>query len=381
MRENARRDAADLQQAIENEGKRNFNKWIIENAWDYPDKKLDFGAVIIDTEHGAVLTEKGIMQITGAGKTGKTMLLFNLAFALALGRNYLSFQINKPYRVLYLNGENSSRTLQERLKLLRDYYGVDDEAEQLIRENFLFVSKGLLLPRKEALTDLKGNISVIQPEVVIIDPLKNFFDGEENSADDMRKFMQAIRQVVEEHNVTVVILHHTGKKRNENDLYTGRGSSVLADDAETTAAFSKDTSSKGRFKLSITGRNCEEFTLCLVRPEDRYFLYHEADKPEPQPDYITVSILEKLPEQFSTQDFVNEAERQGIPDRTAKRRLSECASEFGLLRRLKQGHYEKVLLMPENTIGISGMKVCAKMPFPIGVGTMAQTSETDGKAF
>ena len=67
----------------------------------------------------------------------------------------------------------------------------------------------------------------------------------------MRKFMQAIRQVIEECNATVIIIHHTGKKKNENDLYTGRGSSVLADDAEVTAAFSKDSGNKGRFTLSV----------------------------------------------------------------------------------------------------------------------------------
>ena len=136
MTENIKSNAGNLiragWQATENEGKRKYDKWLIENAWDYPDKKLDFGAVIIDSERGPVLIEKGIMQLTGAGKTGKTMLLFNLAYVLALGRNYLSFQINMPYKVLYLNGENSGRTLQERLKLLRDYYGVDDDAEHLI---------------------------------------------------------------------------------------------------------------------------------------------------------------------------------------------------------------------------------------------------------
>ena len=379
MTENIQRNAAALQQAIEDEGKRSFNKWPIENAWDYPDKKLDFGAVIIDSEHGAVLTEKGIMQITGAGKTGKTMLLFNLTFALALGRNYLSFQINKSYKVLYLNGENSGRTLQERLKLLRDYYGVDDEAEQLIRENFLFVSKGLLLPRKEALNDLKGNISEIQPEIVIIDPLKNFFDGEENSADDMRKFMQAIRQVVEEHNVTVVILHHTGKKKNENDLYTGRGSSVLADDAEITAAFSKDARNKGRFNLSVTGRNCEEFSLHLMRPQDKYFLYHEADKPRPEPDYITVAILDALPQRFSAKDFNNEAERQGLSESTAKRRLENCVNEFGLLKKLRRGEYENVSLR-SNSIIDPDEPIRVKGSTPIGSDLLTQTQKTDKEA-
>ena len=157
----------------------------------------------------------------------------------------------------------------------------------------------------------------------------------------MRKFTQAVRQIIDEFNITVILIHHTGKKRNENELYTGRGSSVLADDAEVTAAFSKNHTSKGCFALSITGRNCEEFTLHLVRPADKYFLYYEADKPVPMPDHITIAILDALPQQFSTKNFYEEAEKKGVSEATAKRRLRESVTEFELLKKIRQGEYEK----------------------------------------
>lgn len=334
-------DAAKFVEEIRREGIHDFRKWTVENAWDFPDKELKFGAVIIDSEHGPVLTEKGIMQLTGSGKIGKSTLLFNLVYGFVLGRDILSFKVNRPFRILYLNGENSGRTLQDRFRQLRNYFSVDEKSRKLIQENFLFVSVRLLLPKMESLKALRENISEIQPEIVIIDPLKNFFDGEENSADDVRKFMQAIRQIIDELNITVILVHHTGKKQNENDLYSGRGSSVLADDAEVTAAFSRDVSNKGRFNLSVIGRNCEEFSLHLMRDADTPYLFCETNRPKLKPAHSTLAILEALPQKFSTKVFIAEAKKKELSESTAKRRLEDCVTEFQLVKKVRRGEYEK----------------------------------------
>ena len=79
-----------------------------------------------------------------------------------------------------------------------------------------------------------------------------------------------------------------------------------------------------------------------MRPEDKYFLYYEADKPMPEPDQSTKAILEALPQRFSTKDFQSQAERQGLSESTAKRRLELCVYEFQLLIKPRRGEYEKV---------------------------------------
>jgi hypothetical protein len=319
---------------------RGFKVWTVENALEFPDKVLELGDVILDSEHGAVLTAGGVLQLTGAGKIGKSMLLLNMAYGLALGRDALSFGIDKPRRVLYLNGENSPGTMQERLRCLRDYYCIDHEGAELVRQNLLFTSAGVMLPRPEAIKEMRGNLAEIRPEILILDPLKNFFSGEENSADNMREFMAAVRQLMAEFSLTVIIVHHTGKKQNENHLYSGRGSSVLGDDAEATASFQKDGSEKGRFTLSVTGRNCDEFTLHLVRQPERWFLYSLADAPEPKPDHTLIEIIDELPDEFRTGQFYETAERRGLSDSTAKRRLAD-ARELGLIEFVARGVYRK----------------------------------------
>ena len=323
---------------------------MVENAYDFPDKELPQGDVVLNSEHGAVLTAGGILQLTGAGKIGKSMLLLNLCYGLALGRDMMSFKIVKPHLVLYVNGENSPGTMQERLRCLRDYYCIDDERAMLTKKNLLFVNAALLLPKTEAMAVMRKNLAEIKPVVLILDPLKNFYSGEENSADNMRDFMAAVRQLMTEFNLTVIIVHHTGKKQNENGFYSGRGSSVLADDAESTASFQKDATEKGRFTLSVTSRNSDEFTLHLTRQPERWFLYSLTDKPEPLPDHTLIEILEQLPTQFKTGAFEEIAHTKGIKRTTCFSKV-KILEDSGIIRRIGHGLYKKESSIVQNPIG------------------------------
>ena len=284
------------------------------------------------------------------------MLLLNILFGLAIGRYVLGFRISKPRRVLYLNGENSSRTMQSRLKLLRDYFCIDDEQADLLRKNLLIVNGGFSIQQPDVLKDIRGNLKEIRPGVLVIDPLKNFYSGEENSADDMRKFMVAVRELIREFNLTVIIIHHTGKKQNDNNFYSGRGSSLLADDAETTVSFQKDANNKGLFNLFVTGRNCDEFTLHLTKQPERWYLYSLTDKPEPLPDHTLIEILEQLPCQFRTGAFEDTAHTKGIKRSTCFEKL-KTLENGGIIKRVAHGLYEKV--NPE---------VSPEVQIPIGAG-------------
>ena len=317
-----------------------FNSWQVENVVDFPDKVLPQCEVIIDSEHGEVLTAGGILQLTGRGKIGKSMLLLNVLFGLATGRDALGFGISKPRKAVYLNGENSSRTMQGRLRLLRDYYCIDDEQAELLRKNLLFVNGGFSIQKPDVFKDVRGNLAEIRPDVLVIDPLKNFYSGEENSADDMRMFVTALRLLAEEFGLAIIVIHHTGKNQ-RIDIYSGRGSSLLADDAETTIAFYEDTGNKGAFNLSVTGRNCDDFTQYLIKQPERWYLYSLADKPEVKPNHILIEILEKMSEQFKTGQFEDLASHRGISKRSMYDALKSLENA-GYISRVKRGLYHKV---------------------------------------
>ena len=339
-----------IQQELRSEAK-GFNEWPDKNAYDFCDEELPHGDIILDSDHGAVLMAGGIMQLTGKGKIGKTTLLILILYCIALGRDVLGFRIPKQRKILYLNGENSQGTMQKLFKLFREFFCIDEEEENKIRGNFLFHSAGLRLQKAEVFAEIRGNIAKIRPDILILDPLKNFFSGEENSSDSMREFMEAVRKLMQEFNLTVIIIHHTGKTQNEDGLYSGRGSSLLADDAEVTAAFRKNASEKGRFELSVTGRNCEEFTLHLMRQPERYFLFSLTDKPEVKPDHLLIEILDSLPIQFKTGAFEDAAGKRSIKRSTCFDKI-KILENMGIISRVAHGLYEKVSPEVQTSIGV-----------------------------
>lgn len=333
-------------QPIQNELKsaaKAVNDWEIENIYDFAEKDIPQSRAILGSENGDVLTEGGIAQVTGPGKIGKSTLLFgNMLAGMAIGRDSLSFEIKKPWKVLCLNGENSNKTMKKRCQSWRKYYCIDEENSELMRNNLQFISGGFPIQSVDGLTKLRAILKEVAPDVLVIDPLKNFYSGEENSADDMRRFMMVLRALIQEFGISIIIVHHTGKKQNESgSIYTGRGSSLLADDAETTMSFQKDATNKGLFTLNVIGRNCAEFTRHLAPVTDQYF-FTLTDRPEPLPDHTLIDILDSLPNQFRTGAFEEKAASKGIRRTTCFSKI-KILENNGIITRIGKGLYEKIV--------------------------------------
>ena len=63
----------------------------------------------------------------------------------------------------------------------------------------------------------------------MIDPIINFFDGEENSNTEIRKLLDRVDMLIEMHGISVIIAHHTGKERaDDKSFMSARGGSVFA---------------------------------------------------------------------------------------------------------------------------------------------------------
>ena len=69
------------------------------------------------------------------------------------------------------------------------------------------------LMRDADIQAFSDEIAFHNPDIVMIDPVINFFDGEENNNSDIRRLMDRIDMLMELNNVSVILAHHTGKER------------------------------------------------------------------------------------------------------------------------------------------------------------------------
>jgi len=63
--------------------------------------------------------------LVGGTGVGKTLFSFDLAFAVALGRDFLVWKGVRPCRVMYLDGELPAETMQERINAAAELFGAE----------------------------------------------------------------------------------------------------------------------------------------------------------------------------------------------------------------------------------------------------------------
>jgi len=162
-----------------------------------------------------------VTSIYGAPKSGKSFIAIAMACSIASGKDFYGFD-TKPSTVLYLAGEGHT-AVARRIKSYEQFYSRSlSEAPLLISNRGSRIGDDAEFAMlQEVCRDIErehGNVGMI-----IVDTLARNYGLNENSTEDMNKFIQRIDELKEEFSASMVIVHHTGHGSNGR----ARGSSVL----------------------------------------------------------------------------------------------------------------------------------------------------------
>jgi hypothetical protein len=179
--------------------------------------------------------EKGGMNlISGPYGSGKSFVVFDMAFCIAAG---IDWHGNKVVQtpVVILAGEGHSG-ISNRFAALALAYGIPCP-------DHLFISQmpASLTGDNANVTGVAEAVDQVCPDAgfIIIDTLnRNFGGGDENSTKDMTSFINNVDRIFRETGKTVVVVHHTG----HTDSSRGRGSSALPAACESEFIVKKDES-------------------------------------------------------------------------------------------------------------------------------------------
>ena len=156
--------------------------------------------------------------LAGFHGTGKSFVALGWAAHVATGTPWMGREVT-PGRVLYVVGEGAS--------------GIDDRLAAWEEENAVEIPPDRLQVFPDALQitnsksdDLKNLLRVVEDgdySLIVLDTLARCAVGmDENSADDMGRFVDALERIKKASGACVLTVHHTGK-----DKATVRGSSSL----------------------------------------------------------------------------------------------------------------------------------------------------------
>jgi len=173
-----------------------------------------------------ILPKRARFLIAGPPKVGKSWVTLELALCVATGRRVFdAFETKRPGRVMVISLELGEADLYYRVQRLND--------RELAAGRIRFCTDPMFrLTDKRSVEWLISEGKSFSPDLILIDPLFSAFDGDENSAKDMRPALQGLDQIRYELKTSVAVTHHLRKRQQGNlQAYTWddiRGSGALA---------------------------------------------------------------------------------------------------------------------------------------------------------
>lgn len=182
---------------------------------------------------GGILREGCKMIITGESKAGKTCLSQNLAVCIAEGRPWLGKFSCEQGKVLYINLEVEEASLFYRFKAM--YHAMEMKISDKGGQNIqLWNLRGHAAPMEKLAPKIIRRCRNSGPyKAIIIDPLYKVQQGDENSAEAIMTFCNALDKIAHETGAAIIYDHHHPKgNAREKVIDRGAGSGVFSRDAD-----------------------------------------------------------------------------------------------------------------------------------------------------
>jgi RecA-family ATPase len=223
-----------------------------------------------------ILNSQSLLLITGQPKAKKSFLVMNLAAAIAAGRSFAGFIVSRPLKVFVFSAEGGFYSNRDRIrkicKLIPERY--DDNL-------YMCFGSRLKLDDDGDYKEICAMIDEIKPDVVIMDPLVKFHNQDENSAQGMSIVLDRLRKIIEEKNVSIILVHHLGKNGGQG----ARGSSAILGEYDSNIQIEKHKDSQ---KLVFDLRHAEPKDPRNIKFNNETFWF-EAESC----NYPVTSILER----------------------------------------------------------------------------------------
>ncbi len=233
---------------------------------------VDFRALWDDTSEEEWIIEpllpaRRLVALFSAPKVGKSLLMLEIALALARGTDVLGQALDRPYRVLYLDFENDPRG--DTIVRLKDMGAKPDELDRLRIASFPTIAH---LDTRMGGFELMEIIEHYGSEVVVIDTVSRAVGGEENSNDTWLGFYRNTGLLLKQAEVACIRLDHTGKDETKGM----RGGSAKYGDVDAVWAMTKLTETS--FELECTAHRLPiPETKLLLHRETSPTLHHRVD--------------------------------------------------------------------------------------------------------
>src|SRR5438132_7951333 len=171
-----------------------------------------------------LLPSQGILFLGDEPKSGKSLLLANLALALAVGGDHAGFNVPSAKRVLICQFELPTPQFALRPATIAQALGNRADSNLFAATRV----SGHMLSSTAGLNHFLKSARPVQADVIVIDPLYSTHDQDENDTRAMAALCQALVRLRDTSKAALIVVHHIRKSAGRHELGSAfRGSSAL----------------------------------------------------------------------------------------------------------------------------------------------------------
>src|ERR1019366_6749650 len=161
-----------------------------------------------------LLPPVGILFVGGEPKVGKSLLVANLALALAAGKDRAGFTIPAARRVLVCQFELPTPQFVARLASMRRAVGSAADQNLLVDTR----AGGNLLSAPQGLNHFLNAARQAAAEVIVLDPLYSTHDQDENDTRSMAALCQSLLRLRDASKAALIVVHHVRKSIGREEI-------------------------------------------------------------------------------------------------------------------------------------------------------------------
>lgn len=176
-----------------------------------------------------ILRQGHKMLLVSSSKAGKTFALIELAVAIAEGRRWFGFRCRQG-RVLYLNMELDEASFDDRV--IKVYDKLEITNKNLNNIDIVHL-RGQIEKLEKLIPQITRTMKAKEYAAVILDPTYKLGIGDENAADSVTNFCNAIDRIANAGASVIYAHHHSkGAQGSKASMDRASGSGVFARDAD-----------------------------------------------------------------------------------------------------------------------------------------------------
>lgn len=164
------------------------------------------------------LQREALMMVHGPSGGGKTFCVLDWCLRIASGVDHWHGSKVRPGSVAYLAGEGHLG-LRGRVAAWVQEHAPEEVALWLSKSGCNLNTPEGFGQAVESLDDMPS-----QPDLIVVDTLHRFLDGDENSSKDAKTMLDACAGLIDRYQCAVLLVHHTGVS--EEAQHRARGSSA-----------------------------------------------------------------------------------------------------------------------------------------------------------